>query len=237
LKVKIIYYDEYIAVIDKPSGLVVNRAASVKGKSLQDILEEEGIIDAGKWSDEAFRSRSGLAHRLDKDTSGVLVVGRTPEALKFLLAEFKERRVKKKYITLVHGLVPEEGVIEAPIRRHPLNKRKFSVFIGGRESMTAYKLIESFWYKGQAFSLVEVRPRTGRTHQIRVHFRYIDHPVVGDSVYAGRKNIQIDQEITKRIFLHAAQISFRHPSSKKYVQFESKLPVDLRNVLEKLENK
>ncbi len=234
MEVRKIYEDDYIIVVDKPAGLVVNRAASVKGVSLQDILEEKGRVKLKGAKDEVIVARSGLAHRLDKETSGVLVVARLPEALRFLLAEFKERRVKKEYITLVHGLTPQSGIIEASIRRHPFNKRKFSVIVGGRVSVTTYELVKSYVYKGKAFSLLKVRPKTGRTHQIRVHLKYLGFPVVGDKVYGGRKNIRFDKEIVGRLFLHAKSIEFRHPSSKKWVKYAAELPKDLKEAIGKL---
>ncbi len=233
LNIRPIYWDDYILVVDKPAGLVVNRAESVKTKTLQDWLEEEGWVKPGEGN-EVFAQRSGLAHRLDKDTSGVLLIGRTPSALEFLLAEFKERRVKKKYLALVHGSVPEEGVIDAPIQRNPFNRRRFTVFIGGRPSKTKYRLKESFSYQGKWYSLVEVFPQTGRTHQVRVHFRYLGHPLVGDSFYSGRKKFQTTSDLTPRIFLHAVSLTFRHPSSKKEVTFTSPLPPDLKAVLKRL---
>ena len=235
MEVKKIYEDDFVLVIDKPAGLVVNKAASVKGKSLQDIVEERGWIKVEGVEDEVFVQRSGLAHRLDKETSGVLVIAKQPAALKFLLREFKARQVEKEYLALVHGLVPAKGVIEASIQRHPFNKRKFTVIVGGRESVTAYELVKSYILKDQKLSLVRVRPKTGRTHQIRVHFKYLGFPLVGDVIYGGRKNIQRDKKITPRLFLHASRIGFRHPSSKKWVEYQSSLPSDLEEVLDRLD--
>ncbi len=233
MEIKKVYWDDSILIIDKPPGLVVNRAESVKGETLQDWIEKGGWIGK-EVEDEVFLQRSGLAHRLDKDTSGLLLIARTPEALHFLLGEFKNRRVHKEYLALVYGLTPQEGVIDAPIQRNPFNRRRFTVFIGGRQSKTKYKLEKSYFYQGQWFSLVRVFPQTGRTHQVRVHFRYLGHPLVGDLLYSGRKQRQLGLEISPRLFLHATSLSFRHPSSKRVVTFSSPLPADLQKVLKKL---
>ncbi len=234
MKIKIIYQDDDLLVIDKPAGLVVNRSATVREPTLQDWLWQQGLIKLDKHMDEVFKERFGLAHRIDRDTSGVLLVAKHPKALNVLLTEFKQRQVTKEYIALVHGFVPLSQTIDMPIRRHPANKRTFTVFIGGRPSVTTYKLGRTYYYKDQPLSLVTVWPKTGRTHQIRVHFKYINHPLVGDKVYAGRKLFQLSRRITPRIFLHAIKIWFKHPATGKQVSFVSPLPEDLEQVLSRL---
>ncbi len=188
MNLSIIFEDDFILVIDKPSGLVVNRAdTTAKIETLQDWIDSKY-----KMTDEdEFSARSGIVHRLDKDTSGILVIAKTPDAFESLKNQFKNREVVKKYLALVHGKVePSEGTINAPIERNPFNRMHFGVFPGGREASTEYKLLKCLKLLKQEFSFLELAPHTGRTHQIRVHLKYINHPIVSDPIYGGRKNFQ-----------------------------------------------
>ena len=236
---RVIFEDDSLLVIDKPSGLVVNRADSVKEITIQDWIEET----YGKFEgDSDFAKRNGIAHRIDKETSGILLASKTEESFIELLRQFKEREVTKTYLALVHGEVKSQtGTIDAPVGRLPWNRERFGVLAGGREATTGYKVTQLFnktsdLKKGpkEIYSLVEFYPKTGRTHQIRVHAKYIHHPLVGDTFYAGRKTSRNDRSWCPRLFLHAAKIEFTHPETKQRVQFESKLPQDLKNALEKL---
>ncbi len=228
-KPKVVYEDDFLLVLDKPAGWVVNRAQTTRGRvTIQDWLSPV----SGDQEDSDFVKRRGIVHRLDKETSGLLVVAREERVFKNLQRQFKERRVRKKYLCLAHGVLkPEKGKIIAPVARHPGDRKKFGVFFQGRESETRYKVKEYFKDK---LSLVEVYPKTGRTHQIRIHLKFIGHPVVGDLTYAGRKTARADRVWCPRQFLHAFYLKFVHPESKKTMEFKTGLPDDLREALEKL---
>jgi len=248
---QILYEDEFLLVLNKPAGWVVNRSETIKEGTLQDWLENNlKLLPAGRQGKiESLKSyRSGIVHRLDKDTSGVLVVAKTPEVFENLQKQFKERMVKKRYLVLVHGRVqPSEGIIRAPIARSPFDRKKFGIFLGGREAETKYKTISNFKFqipylagrqanfKKKIFSLLEVEPKTGRTHQIRVHLKYFGYPVVADEFYAGRKTYRADKLWCPRQFLHASELSFVHPKTGERVKFSAPLPLDLKKALEYLE--
>ena len=259
---QILYEDEFLLVLNKPASWVVNRSETVKEETLQDWLEKnfQFSCPSGRraiFNFQNYRSgidyRSGIVHRLDKDTSGVLVVAKTPEVFENLQRQFKERVVKKRYLVLVHGRVtPPEGVIRAPIARSPFDRKKFGIFLGGREAETKYKTISNFKFsrfsagprqrrwqiqnsKKEIFSLLEVEPKTGRTHQIRVHLKYLGYPVVADEFYAGRKTYRADKLWCPRQFLHASELSFIHPKTGERVKFSAPLPLDLKKALEYLE--
>ena len=257
----LIFEDKTILVIDKPAGWVVNKAETTRNQeTIQDWVEcyrkirstKHEILNKFKItnsnvqnslefrnSDLEFARRAGIVHRLDKETSGLLLVAKTPEAFVNLQRQFKERKVKKQYLALVHGKVePQEGVIEVPIARSPFNREKFGVFLGGRPARTKYKVL-SIKYKvlgkkEEPLTLLEVSPETGRTHQIRVHLKYIGHSVVGDEKYAGRKTARADRKWCPRQFLHASYLSFIHPKTGKKVIVSSKLPSDLQQIIMKL---
>lgn len=231
----ILYQDQDLLVINKPAGVVVNRAASVKGKTVQDFMDENFDIQkaSAKLQDEEFVSRSGLVHRIDKETSGALVLAKTPHAFAHLKNQFKERLVQKQYTALAHdAVVPSEGTVHAPVGRLPWNRMRFGVFPGGRDAYSKYKVVRLYNDKsGHAYSLVSVYPRTGRTHQIRVHLQYINHPIVSDPLYAGKKRAKTDRAWCTRLFLHAATLSFALPTSGKQITIECPLPKELELVL------
>lgn len=230
---KIIFEDDDVLVVDKPAGMVVNRAETVKGKTLQDWVEEHLEWD---WESLDFVRRSGIVHRLDKETSGLLLVAKTPQVFAALQKQFKERQVKKSYLALVHGKIePSRGMIEASISRSPFDRKKFGVFLGGREAETKYKVLSIRYKEANFYSLVELEPKTGRTHQIRVHLKYIGHPVVGDEKYAGRKTARSDRKWCPRQFLHASFLSFTQPKTGKKIKFSSKLPSDLKQAIMSIE--
>ena len=166
--------------------------------------------------------RPGIVHRLDKDTSGVMVVGRTIPAADALMRQFKSRRVEKVYLTLVKGAVaPPEGIIEAPVARDPRDRKRMVARVGGRPAVTRYRLLDAV----EGYSWLEARPRTGRTHQIRVHLAAIGHPVAGDPIYGRR-----DRHVL-RLALHAWQLTFDHPGSSERLTFTAPLPDDLAQAL------
>jgi 23S rRNA pseudouridine1911/1915/1917 synthase len=216
----IVYQDRDIIVVDKPAGLTVHPAAGNPSGTLVNALlaacpDLKGINGT---------IRPGIVHRLDKDTSGLIVVAKNDRAMRSLQHQLKEREVKKTYLALVHGVPkPAEGLIEAPIGRHPKNRKKMAVVAGGREATTKYRVREQI--AGGKYALLEVEPVTGRTHQIRVHMAALGHPVVGDTTY-GRRS-----EIVGRQFLHAHKLAFAMPVGGRVVEFESPLAGDLREAL------
>ena len=219
----IIYQDNDILVVDKPAGLTVHPAPGHPRGTLVNAL----LAACPELREIAGTLRPGIVHRLDKDTSGLMVVAKNERAQRSLSSQLKERAVHKTYLALVHGVPqPRLGVIEAPIGRHPKNRKKMAVVAGGREAETRYRVREEI-ANGQ-YSLLEVEPVTGRTHQIRVHMSAIGHPVVGDVTY-GRRS-----EVIGRQFLHAWKLAFAMPLGGRQVEFESPLPPDLRRALEEL---
>lgn len=230
MDLKIIFEDKDIILLNKPSGVVVNRANTTKEPTVQDGLEKYL-----KLKDEGIGGRAGIVHRLDKGTSGILIIAKTIEAFKNLQGQFKDRSVKKSYQCLVHGKIEiKEGQITAPVGRLPWNRERFGVLPGGRSAETNYEVISYHKNDTGIYSLVNVFPKTGRTHQIRIHMKYLGYPLVADEFYAGRKTSRKDKTWCPRLFLHAKDISFVHPTTKKDLAFQAKLPDDLRKVLQKL---
>lgn len=217
----VIYQDADIIVVDKPPGLTVHPAPGHPGGTLVNAL----LAAVPDLQGISGTLRPGIVHRLDKDTSGLIVVAKNDRAMRSLQAQLKERRVHKTYLALVEGVPdPRQGAIEAPLGRHPKNRKKQAVVAGGRDAISNYRVREVL--PGNR-SLLEVEPVTGRTHQIRVHLAAIGHPIVGDAVYGKRSNL------VGRQFLHAARLGFNMPSGRQ-VEFESPLPPDLRAALEDL---
>lgn len=229
--IKIIYEDESIIIIDKPSGITVNNAETTKGQyTLQDFLEKKYSFLNSTNDESDFYKRAGIVHRIDKETSGILVIAKNIESFQNLQNQFKERLVSKTYIALVHGHMDnKEGDISVPVGRLPWNRKRFGVLSGGREASTFYKVLRDYQ---KPFTLLELMPKTGRTHQIRVHLKHINHPIFGDFLYAGRKTSRDDRKILERFFLHAYKISFLHPKTGKKVEFESPYPPELKQALE-----
>ena len=218
IPLNIIYEDDDLLVIDKPAGLTVHPAAgNWSGTLVNAILAHCPNISGIKGS-----VRPGIVHRLDKDTSGLIVVAKNDAAHLSLSKQIKNRKITKRYLALVSGhLTPREGAIEGPIGRHPKDRKKMAIVTNGREARTFYRIKD---YIGDN-TLLELSPETGRTHQIRVHLSSIGYPVVGDTVYGGKS------KSINRQFLHAYRLGFRLPSSGEYIEFESNLPKDLEEVL------
>ena len=200
---------------------------------------ETGIVTHDRISE--FLKRGGVVHRLDKETSGVLIIAKNEESFINLQKQFKEGRVEKTYIALCHGEIkPSTGEINIPIGRLPWNRMRFGVLPQGREARSKYKVLSIKYLVSndlrEPLSLVEVYPETGRTHQIRVHMQYIGHPILADELYAGRKISKRDRKLLPRHFLHASKIEFYHPQTGEKLTFESPLPKDLASFLSKLGN-
>ncbi len=229
----ILYEDDDLLVVNKPPGVVVNRAESVKGETVQDWARlRQGFGGQAENDGSDFYSRAGIVHRIDKETSGILLIAKNPVAFSELQRQFKERLVKKTYLALVHGkLVPAEGEIRAPVGRLPWNRERFGILPGGKEAVTRYQVRLSLMTHDEEVSFVELYPETGRTHQIRVHLKYINHPIVGDFLYAGRKTSRDDRTWAPRVMLHAWKITFFHPTTGKEVAIESPIPDDMKRII------
>lgn len=222
---KIVFEDDCLLVLDKPAGWVVNRAKTVKENTLQDWIEK---------TRRSRLSRSGIVHRLDKETSGLLLVAKTKEAFENLQKQFKERKVKKKYLSLVHGkLRAKRGEIFLPIGRTKKDREKFGVVVEGKKARTKYRILKYYETQWGPLSYLELEPFTGRTHQIRVHLAFLGHPIVADLKYGG-KRAKKDCHFFPRMFLHASYLSFDHPRSDKRREFTSPLPSDLRDAIFKI---
>jgi 23S rRNA pseudouridine1911/1915/1917 synthase len=234
IPIDILYEDDDIIVVNKPPGLVVHPAPGHYSGTLVNALlyhcpDLEGI---------GGEIRPGIVHRLDKDTSGVLVVAKNGRAHHNLALQFKLRRVKKEYLALVHGkMESDSGTILLPIGRHPVDRKKMST-----RSRTS-RVAETIWQVKEKFdkaTLVELNLKTGRTHQIRVHFAAINHPIVGDPVYGGRKagkKVEYGKNLfisVPRQMLHARRLGFTHPETQKTLSFEAPIPLDIGYVLKKL---
>lgn len=251
---KILFEDDEFLVIDKPAGITVNRSDTTKEDTVQDWTEKylhiakiksaqdilPGDVGEGEELETDFYNRGGIVHRLDKETSGVLVLAKTPKAFAELQRQFKERLVQKKYTALAHGLVtPGEGEIKAPVGRLPWSRKQFGIVAGGRDSITFYKRSDVYSLPskkavGEKVSLLELTPHTGRTHQIRVHLKYIGHPIFADFLYAGRKTARDDRRFLPRVFLHAQSLSLLYPSSQERMIFTAPLPSELALFLQSL---
>jgi 23S rRNA pseudouridine1911/1915/1917 synthase len=228
----IVYEDETLVVVNKPPGLVVHPAAGIPSGTLANALAYhfQSLPNRGV--------RPGIVHRLDRDTSGLLVVAKTEAALENLSDQFRDRTVFKLYVALVHGRVSSaSGRIEQPLARDPSNRTRMAVVRGGRQSLTLYRVRQSF----ERFTLLDVELKTGRTHQIRVHLAWIKHPVVGDETYGGgRDNTIQDARLRARVrnlgrqFLHAEKLGFKHPVTGEFVKFETPLPSGLAELLSAL---
>lgn len=219
----VLYEDQDLAVVNKLAGMVVHPAFGHTSGTLVNAA-------LARWPQIAEFSesgRAGIVHRLDKETSGVILIAKTARALENLREQFKKRTVEKRYLALVEG-VPEtpDGVVNASIGRDPAQRKRMGVLHTGREAITEFHVVEAF----EENSLLEVAPKTGRTHQIRVHLSFIGHPVVGDTVYGYRR-----QKIKlKRHFLHAASVTFTLPATGQRLTVSAPLPAELQAVLDKL---
>lgn len=281
MSIPIIFEDDDIVVINKPPGVVVNRATSNAAPSIQDWMEEKQRDQAfvSDWAtlvptdfsteygtpENIFQDRLGMVHRLDKETSGVLVLAKHPGALVHLLAEFRNRRTTKVYQCLVHGkLRTPAGTIDAPLARDPHQRQRFAVVASGRSAQTRYVVQQTFsgfnqpalaeWFDRQSslsmslrefskqtaiyqgFSVLTCEPKTGRTHQIRVHLKHWQHPLVGDVTYLGKKRAKLDSLWCPRQFLHAAELTLIHPRTHQLQTFQAPLSDDLEQVLGLLES-
>lgn len=228
------YDDERVLVVSKPAGLVTHPARGHDSGTLVNALLGLGVPLAGATS-----IRPGIVHRLDKDTSGLLLVAKDDGAQEYLVDALRARRIERRYLALVRGRPPaDSGTIEAPIDRHPVKRRLFAVVAGGRPSVTHYKVVEpraaSAGREKDAdrLALLDVKLETGRTHQIRVHLAHLGNPVLGDRVYGGVSELSREIGLT-RPFLHARSLRFPHPDDGREIHVEDELPGDLQEALER----
>lgn len=231
IKFDILYQDEDIIVVNKPANLVVHPAAGhLDGTLVNGLLAHDSRLEQ--------LPRAGIVHRLDKDTTGVMVVARNLTAHSWLVEQLQQRLVKREYVALTQGIVTAGRSIETGIGRHPQNRKKMSVQAGAKLAITHFQVARKFKH----YSLIKIQLETGRTHQIRVHMSHINYPLLGDSVYGGRARIPagIDEALRTRIqdfkrqALHAERLSFEHPRSHEMVSFEAPLPEDFESLLEAL---
>lgn len=241
IPLNVLYEDRHLIVIDKPAGMVVHPAPGHQGGTLVNALLHYCQDLAGIGGE----LRPGIVHRLDKDTSGVMVAAKDDSSLNSLARQFKAHSINRRYLALVHGLVPaDRGTVDQPIGRHTTDRKKMSGKTrAGRRAVTHWRVLRRF--DRDRLSLVELTLETGRTHQIRVHFSEMNHPVVGDPVYgsSGRTQTVPDTELRQQLVslhrqaLHARLLGFIHPATGNYMEFESPLPQDLRQILDYLERK
>ncbi len=221
IPIDIIYEDNDLILVNKPAGMTTHPAPGHPDHTLINAI----LSHFPNLPQVADRLRPGIVHRLDKDTSGLLLIAKNRQALAGLSQQFKDRLVEKVYLVLVKGsLKPESGAIEAPIGRDPADRKKMAIVSSGREARTEYKVIKYL----NGYTLLEVILKTGRTHQIRVHLAAIGFPVVGDSTYG------IKSSHLKRQFVHAHKLKFKSPSSGEYLEFTAELPDDLNQALDSL---
>jgi 23S rRNA pseudouridine1911/1915/1917 synthase len=227
IELEIIYEDQHIAVVNKPRGMVVHPAKGNYNRTMVNAL----MFKLDNLSSINGIIRPGIVHRIDKNTTGILVVAKDDFSHQSLSKQIKEHKAARKYVALVHGKVKNDfGTISLPIGRDSRNRKKMGVTTNNaKEAVTHYKVLKNFG----DYTLLELQLETGRTHQIRVHLSYLGHPIVGDEVY-GRKNNAFKM---KGQLLHAKSLSFNHPINNKLMSFNVDLPKDFKNILSKLENR
>lgn len=218
IPLQIIYEDQHLLVVNKPAGMAVHPSCGITKGTLVNAL-----LYHCKLSDEAGSQRAGIVHRLDKDTSGLIVVAKDNQSHRNLARQFKERKITKRYIAFVRGDIElDTGIIDVPIGRHPSHRQKQAVrFVGSKEALTKYKVLRRFG----DYTMVELEPLTGRMHQIRVHMSYIGHPVLGDKTYS-----KSDGRISRQA-LHSSTLIFRHPVTGQKMEFHSDIPDDMKRLL------
>ncbi len=242
----IVFEDEYLAVINKPAGMVVHPGAGISSGTLANALAYHfgiGDTDLPPEGDEQskiqnLKSKIGIVHRLDKDTSGLIVVAKDEQTHEELAEQFRSRQVFKSYVALVHGSMRDNnGTIDRPIARDRWHRTKMTVARSGRVALSIWKVRKRF----EKFTLVDVEIKTGRTHQIRVHLASINHPIVGDATYnEGRDNTISDSDIKRaveklnRFFLHAEKLTFKHPATGETIALTQPIPAELETLLEAL---
>lgn len=225
IPVEIIYEDKDVMVVNKPQGMVVHPSTGHPDGTLVNAL----LHHADNLSSINDVIRPGIVHRIDKDTTGLLMVAKNDKAHIALQEELKDKKTMRKYVALVHGVIPhDKGKIEAPIGRSKINRQKQAVVADGKDAVTHFEVLERF----DDFTLIECELETGRTHQIRVHLNYIEYPIAGDPMYGPKKTLPGNGQ-----YLHAKTLGFTHPVTGELMSFDSELPEDFTNMLEELRKK
>lgn len=229
----IVFEDEFLAVINKPAGMVVHPGAGVSAGTLANAVAFHFKLQV---ENAKFENRVGIVHRLDKDTSGLIVIAKTEEIHEQLSEQFKNREVFKSYVALVHGEIAEKsGQINQPIAREKHNRTKMAIRTHGRAALSLWQIRKRY----ERFTSLNVEIKTGRTHQIRVHLAHINHPVVGDETYNGGRDNNMKDDAVRvaikdlgRFFLHAERLSFTHPKTAERLDFYAPLPEELMDFLQ-----
>lgn len=222
IPIEIVYQDEDVVVVNKPQGMVVHPSAGHQTGTLVNAL----MYHINDLSGINGTIRPGIVHRIDKDTSGLLMVAKNDAAHEKLAAQLKDKTSLREYVALVHGVIPhEKGTIDAPLGRSKQDRKKQDIIDDGRAAVSHFRVLERF----KDFTLVSLKLETGRTHQIRVHMKYIGYPLAGDPVYGPRKTLE-----GKGQFLHAKTLGFKHPTTKEFLTFEAPLPKLFEDTLTKL---
>jgi 23S rRNA pseudouridine1911/1915/1917 synthase len=242
----VVYEDEYLALVNKPAGMIVHAGAGDEERN-RGTLVNALLFRFRTLSELGGEARPGIVHRLDKETSGLMVIAKTDEVHRKLAAQFASRQVKKKYLALVMGWPPEKGTVDAEISRDRLRPTRMTTRrSGGRAAVSHYRVTRKAETAFGKFALLEVEIETGRTHQIRVHLSSLHHPVVGDALYGAprvlrrehtraARSLDADQQLSlNRNFLHAAVLEFIHPATHERMRFERALPIELQNFLKEL---
>ena len=223
IPLEIVYQDEDVAIVNKPQGMVVHPAAGHADGTLVNAL----MYHVTDLSGINGTIRPGIVHRIDKDTSGLLMIAKNDQAHERLAAQLKEKSNKRRYVAIVHGILPNDfGTIEAPIARNPKDRKKQAVIANGKPAVTHFEVLERF----ERYTLLALELETGRMHQIRVHLAYIGHPVAGDPLYGPKKTLTPNHGQ----FLHAQTLGFKHPRTGEWMEFEAEVPKIFEQTLKNL---
>ena len=230
---RVMFEDESICVVDKPAGMVVNKSQTTAEITVQEWHAPKLKNQNSNIKTAEFYEKGGVVHRLDKETSGVMVLAKTPEIYEKLKKQFMERKTVKRYRALVNGIMDKEsGIIAVPVERHPKVKKKFGVSGNlSRMAVTEWRVLEKYSRSNAQYSMLELTPLTGRTHQIRVHLAHIGHPVAGDTIYGGRRKVVEERKWCPRLWLHAKYLEFVHPATGNRVSFEAPVPEELQRLV------
>ena len=243
MNLPIVFEDDRILVVNKPFGVVVNRAESIKGETVQDWVESRSqFLDVrSQITDKLFLDRSGVCHRLDKETSGCLLIAKNPDTLKYYLGLFKDRKIVKKYKALVHGKVdPKMGEVVLPLKRSVIEREKWRVHYDGKRAVTVWSVDGYYRYEAEnqdwknTLSLLDIGLKTGRTHQIRVHMSFLGWPIFADEKYLNAKQSKLDREYLAHHFLHSAYLGFRDENGVEQ-EIVAPLPDDCESLVKRLE--
>jgi 23S rRNA pseudouridine1911/1915/1917 synthase len=247
----ILYEDDDVVAVNKPAGMVVHPGAG----NLTGTLANAILAHAPDIAEVGDAARPGIVHRLDKETSGIVLLAKTPAAYAALQRQFKSRSVRKLYLAICVGRVePTRGIINKPIGRDPARRQRMAIVVDGRESVTPYEVVEVYAVredmtgiaspvmssesveikKGSTYSFVRARPATGRTHQLRVHFASIGYPIVGDALYGATRHDALSRALTPRHLLHASEVTFEQPTTGMPIHLVTPLPADMQAVLDAL---